>query len=133
MSLAVTNNVASLNAQNNLSKTSGMLNQTLEKLSSGLKINRGADDPAGLVISEQQRAQIAGLQTAIDNTSKAVTLVQTGEGGLNEINALLVRVRGLALDAANNGVQDSNALAADQSEIANALSTIDRIAASTQL
>jgi flagellin len=132
MALAITNNVASLNAQNNLNRTSGMLNKSLERLSSGLKINRGADGPAALVISEQQRAQIAGLQTAIQNTSKAVSVVQTAEGALNEINALLVKVRSLALDSANAGVNDSNSLAANQAEVTNALQTIDRIAANTQ-
>lgn len=132
MGLTITNNVASLNAENNLSRTSNMLSKSLERLSSGLKINRGADGPAALVISEQQRAQIAGLQTAIDNTSKAVSMVQTTEGALNEINSLLVKVRSLALDSANSGVNDSNALAANQAEVANALSTIDRIAANTQ-
>jgi flagellin len=132
MSLVINNNIASLNAQNNLALTTNELSSSLEKLSSGLKINRGADDPAGLVISEQQRAQISGLQTAIDNTSKAVTVVQTAEGALNEINSLLVQIRSVALDAANNGIQDTNSLAADQAQIANALATIDRIAANTQ-
>jgi flagellin len=132
MSLVITNNVSSLNAQNNLSHTSGMLSKTLERLSSGLKINRGADGPAALVISEQQRAQIAGLQTAIDNTSKAVSMVQTTEGALNELNSLLVKIRGLALDSANSGVNDANSQAANQAEVSNALSTIDRIAANTQ-
>src|SRR5436305_6174333 len=117
MSLSITNNVASLTAQNNLSRTSGMLSTSLERLSSGLKINRGADGPASLVISEEQRAQIAGLQTAIDNTSKAVSVVQTAEGALNEINSLLVKARGLALESANSGVNDANATAANQAEI----------------
>jgi flagellin len=132
MSLAITNNVASLTAQNNLNRTSNMLSKSLERLSSGLKINRGADGPAALVISEQQRAQIAGLQTAIDNTSKAVSMVQTTEGALNELNSLLVKVRSLALDSANTGVNDANALAANQAEVSNALATIDRIAVNTQ-
>lgn len=132
MSLAITNNVASLTAQNNLSKTSDMLAKSLERLSSGLKINRGADGPAALVISEQQRAQIAGLQTAISNTSKAVSLVQTTEGALNEVNNLLIKIRSLALDSANSGVNDATALAANQAEVSNALATIDRIAVNTQ-
>ncbi len=132
MSLAITNNVASLTAQNNLSNTSGMLSKTLERMSSGLRINRGADGPAALVISEQQRAQIAGLRTAISNTSKAVSMVQTTEGALNEVNSLLVKIRSLALDSANSGVNDANAQAANQAEVANALSTIDRIAVNTQ-
>jgi len=132
MSLSITNNVASLNAQNNLTRTSSMLSKSLERLSSGLKINRGADGPAALVISEQQRAQIAGLTAAIDNTSKAVSLVQTAEGALNEINSLLTRIRSLAIDSANTAVNDNSALTANQSEIQNSLDTITRIANNTQ-
>ncbi len=132
MSLVLNNNVASLTAQANLGKTSNMLSSSLEKLSTGLKVNRGADGPAALVISEQQRAQIAGLKAAIDNTNKAVNVVQTGEGALNEINSLLGKVRGLILDSANSGVNDAGALAANQSEISNALSTITNIANQTQ-
>jgi flagellin len=132
MALTITNNVASLNAQNSLERTNGMLSKSLERLSTGLKVNRGADGPAALVISEQQRAQIAGLRTAIDNTNKAVSLVQTGEGALNEMNRLLVKVRGLALDSANSGVNDANAQAANQAEITNALASMDRIATTTQ-
>src|SRR5205809_7994306 len=109
MGLSIANNISSLTAQNHLTHTQSMLSKSLERLSSGLKINRGADGPAALVISEQQRAQIAGLQTAIDNTSKAVSVVQTSEGALNEINSLLVQVRGLALNSANSGVNDANA------------------------
>src|SRR5213082_941842 len=85
MALTVTNNVSSLIGQNNMTRTSSMLSKSLERLSSGLKINRGADGPAALVISEQQRAQIKGLQTAIDNTSEATSLVQTTEGALGEV------------------------------------------------
>ena len=75
---------------------SGALSKSLERLSTGLKVNRGADGPAALVISEKQRAQIAGLRTAIDNTNKAVSLVQTGEGALNEMNSLLTKEIGRA-------------------------------------
>lgn len=132
MGLAINNNVASLTAQHNLARTSSALSTSLERLSSGLKINRGADGPAALVISEQQRAQIAGLDTAIQNTEKGVALVQTAEGALGEINSLLVKVRSLALDSANSAINDSNTLAANQEEVANALDTIDRIAANTQ-
>ena len=132
MALSIVNNISSLNAQQNLNKTSGALSKSLERLSTGLKVNRGADGPSTLVISEQQRAQIAGLQTATDNTNKAVSVVQTAEGALNEVNGLLTKIRGLALDSANSGVNDANALAANQAEIANALSTIDSIAARTK-
>jgi flagellin len=132
MSLTITNNVASLTAQHNLGKTNQALSLSLERLSSGLKINRGADGPAALVISEEQRGQINGLQTALGNVSKAVSEVQTGEGALNEINSLLLKIRGLAVDSANTGVNDATSLAANQAEVSNALSTIDSIAKSTK-
>lgn len=132
MGLSITNNVASLTAQHNLGKTNNMMSKNLERLSSGLKINRGADGPAGLVISETQRAQISGLQAALENVGKAVNVVQTGEGALNEMNRLLVKIRNLAVDSANSGVNDSASLAANQSEISNALDTINNIARTTQ-
>jgi flagellin len=132
MSLTIASNVSSLNAQRNLNRASSAVAKSVERLSSGLKVNRGADGPAALVISEKQRAQIAGLNSAIENSEKAVSLVQTAEGALNEINSLLVKVRSLAIDSANTGVNDANALAANQAEITNALDTINRIADNTQ-
>lgn len=132
MALTIANNIASLNARNHLNRASNALQTSVERLSSGLKVNRGADGPAALVISEKQRAQIAGLKQAIDNSNKAVSLVQTAEGALGEINDLLVKVRSLALDSANAGVNDADALAANQAEIVNALDTINRIANNTQ-
>ena len=132
MSLRIANNALSLTAQNNLTRSTRDLQTSLERLSSGLKVNRGADGPASLVISEKQRAQIAGLRAAIDNTEKAVALVQTAEGALTEINTLLVKIRSLAIDSANEGVNDEDALAANQAEIDNALETINRIASNTQ-
>src|SRR5579885_3244140 len=132
MSLTINNNVSSLIAPNNLQRTSTSLNKSLERLSSGLKINRGADGPAALVISEHQRAQIAGLQPALDNASQAISMVQTAAGALTEMNGLLDKARSLALDSANSGVQDSNTLAANQSEIDNILQTITNIAERTQ-
>lgn len=132
MSFSIANNVSSLNARNNLQRSQRALGQSVERLSSGFQVNRGADGPAALVISEKQRAQISGLRQAIENSDKAVSLVQTAEGALGEINSLLVRVRSLALDSANAGFNDDDSLAANQAEIANALETIDRIAANTQ-
>jgi len=130
--LGIQNNVSALNAQHNLSRSQSNLNTSIERLSSGFKVNRGADGPAALVISEKQRAQIAGLKTAIDNTDKAVAVVQTAEGALTEINSLLVKARSLSIDSANTGVNDADALAANQAEIDNVLDTINRIAANTQ-
>ncbi len=132
MGLTIVNNVSSLTAQHNLGRASKGVAQSIERLSSGLKINRGADGPAALVISEKQRAQIAGLRAAIDNSEKAVALVQTAEGALGEINSLLIKVRSLAIDSANSGVNDADGLAANQAEIDNALDTINRIANNTQ-
>lgn len=132
MALTIASNVSALNAQNNLNRSTTMLNKSIERLSTGFKINRGADGPAALVISEKQRAQIAGLQAAIENSEKAASVVQTAEGALSEINSILVKMRSLALDSANTGVNDSAAIAANQAEIDNALDTIDRIANNTQ-
>lgn len=132
MSLTIANNPLSLTAQSNLGKSNRAMKRSLERLSSGFKVNRGADGPAALVISEKQRTQIAGLKQAIDNSEKAVALVQTAEGALNEINNLLIKVRSLALDSANEGVNDADALAANQAEVDNALETINRIANNTQ-
>ncbi|MDW8242239.1 MAG: flagellin [Thermogemmata sp.] len=132
MGLVLNNNVASLNAQHSLMTTNNNLMRSLERLSTGLKINRGADGPAALVISEKQRAQITGLRQAIENTNKAISVVQTGEGALNEINSLLNKIRRLALDSANSGVNDADSLAANQAEITNALNTITDIANRTQ-
>jgi flagellin len=130
--LSLINNLAALTAQNNLSNSNNALNISLQRLSSGLRINSGADDPAGMVISQLQLAQMSGLQTAISNASADTNVVQTADGGLNEINALLVQIRGLAVAAANSGGNDSSMLAADQAQINNALQTITRIATSTQ-
>ncbi len=132
MALRINNNIAALNANRNLANSSNMLSKSMEKLSSGFRINRAADNPAGLVISEQFRAQIAGLNRAIDNSEGSINMIQTAEGALTEINSLLVSMRELAIHAANEGFNDVNQLAADQAEIGNALKTIDRIAANTE-
>lgn len=132
MALMINHNIAALDAQRNLSNTTRSISQVMEKLSSGYRINRASDDPAGLVISEQFRAQIAGLNKAISNSEGSINMIQTSEGALNEINSLLVSMRELAIHAANEGFNDANQLAADQAEIENAIATIDRIAANTQ-
>lgn len=132
MSLRINNNVAAINAHRNLVNTTTNLAKSMEKLSSGYRINRAADNPAGLVISEQFRAQIAGLNQAIANSEGSVNMIQTAEGALNEINNLLVSMRELAIHAANEGFNDTAQLQADQAEIDNAIKTIDRISANTQ-
>ncbi len=132
MSLRINHNLAALNAHRNLVNTTNSLSASMQKLSSGYRINKGSDDPAGLVISEQFRAQIAGLNRAIGNSEGSISMIQTAEGALTEINSLLVSMRELAIHAANEGFNDADQLAADQAEIRNALATIDRIAANTQ-
>ncbi len=132
MSLRINNNIAAINAHRNLVNTTNDLSKSMEKLSSGYRINRAADNPAGLVISEQFRAQIAGLNRAIDNSEGSINMIQTAEGALTELNALLVSMRELAIHAANEGFNDTAQLEADQAEIDNAIKTIDRISANTQ-
>jgi flagellin len=132
MALRINNNIAAINAHRNLVLTTTNLSNSMEKLSSGYRINRAADNPAGLVISEQFRAQIAGLNRAIDNSEGSMNMIQTAEGALTEINNLLVKMRELAIHAANEGFNDTAQLEADQAEIDNSILTIDRIAANTQ-
>jgi flagellin len=132
MALRINHNIASLNANRNLGTTNTNMEKSMQKLSSGYRINAASDDPAGLVISEQFRAQIAGLNRAIQNSEGSISMVQTAEGALTEVNNLLISMRELAIHAANEGFNDSDQLAADQAEIENAIKTIDRIAANTQ-
>jgi len=132
MALRINHNITALDAWRNLTNTTRKMSSTMEKLSSGYRVNKAADDPAGLVISEQFRAQIAGLNRAIQNSEGSINMIQTAEGALNEINNLLVGMRELAIHAANEGFNDSDQLAADQAEITNAIATINRISANTQ-
>ncbi|MBM4074545.1 MAG: flagellin, partial [Planctomycetes bacterium] len=110
MALSVSTNVASLFAQSNLAKSQSRLNTSLERLSTGYKINRASDNPAGLVNSELQRAQISGLTKSIANIERGISLVQTAESGLGEINDLLLKLRDLASDSANTATQSSASL-----------------------
>jgi flagellin len=132
MSLRINHNLAALNANRNLELTTFALNKSMQKLSSGFRINAAADDPAGLVISEQFRSQIAGLNRAIMNSEGSISMIQTAEGALTEINSLLISMRELAIHAANEGFNDADQLQADQAEIDNAMATIDRISVNTQ-
>ena len=132
MSLRINHNIAAVNSHRNLQANDTAMGKTLEKLSSGLKVNRASDGPAALVISEQMRGQIAGLNQAIDNSETAVSMIQTTEANLNEVSRLLTSVRQLSVHAANEGVNDETMLEADQQEINNALATIDRISNQAQ-
>ena len=132
MSLQINNNVESLNAHRHLINNDKQLSKSIERLSSGQKINRGADGPASLVISEGMRAQIGSIQQATDNNEAAISLVHTAEGALNEVSKLLVDMRQRAVSAANLGINDQNSVNASQKEIENALEAIDRISNNTQ-
>ena len=132
MSLRVNHNTAAINAHRNLLQNTTAANKTLEKLSSGLKVNRAADGPATLVISEQMRGQISGLTQAIDNSEVGVSMVQTMEANLQEISNQLISMRQLAVHASNEGVNDETMLQADQDELQNSLETITRIATQAQ-
>ncbi|WP_324670191.1 flagellin N-terminal helical domain-containing protein [Geochorda subterranea] len=106
--MRIVNNVMALNSWRNLTVTSGNLAKTLERLSSGLRINRAADDAAGLAISEKMRGQIRGLNQAVRNAQDGISLIQTAEGALNETHAILQRMRELAVQATNDTLTESD-------------------------
>ena len=132
MSLRVNTNVSAINTHRNLITNNTEQSKSMERLSSGMKINRGADGPASLVISERLRSQTAGLKQAIDNSEAGISLVQTAEAALDEVSSALITARQLAVHAANEAVNDDVMLRADQQEIDNILATVNRIAQNTQ-
>ena len=103
MGLRINQNIAAMNAHRNLSVTDGQMAKSLEKLSSGFRINRAADDAAGLAISEGLRSQVGGLKVAVRNAQDGVSVVQTAEGALTETHSILQRMRDLAVQASNDG------------------------------
>src|ERR687888_2273390 len=107
MGLRINQNIAAMNSYRNLSVTDGQMAKSLEKLSSGFRINRAADDAAGLSISEGLRAQVGGLKVAVRNAQDGISVIQTAEGALNEVHSLLQRMRDLSVQASNSGAQDS--------------------------
>lgn len=132
MSLRINTNISALNALRNVERASDGFGRSIEKLASGLRINRSADDPAGLIRSEDLRAQIAGLEQAIANSQDATNLVKTAEGALEEVHNLLRSMRQLAVASGNTGTNDLTALQANQNQIQSAIDSINRIAAQTQ-
>ena len=124
-------NIAAMNAQRNLMHTQGQLSSSLEKLSSGFRINRAADDAAGLVNSENLRAQIGGLGEAQRNAQDGISMIQTAEGALDEMHASLQRIRDLVVDS-QNGTNDDEAIDANQAEVDALIEEIERIATDTQ-
>jgi flagellin len=130
MPLRVNNNITALTARRALGVNSRTLATRIERLSTGLRINRAADDAAGLAISEGMRAEIGGLVQAVRNAEQATNLSQTAEGALNEVSAMLIRMRELAVQAASSTVNNSNRLNL-QAEYSQLLAEIDRVALST--
>ncbi|MCK6206025.1 flagellin [Bacillus infantis] len=129
--MRINHNIQALNAYRNLSQTMNSTSKSLEKLSSGLRINKAADDAAGLAISEKMRSQIRGLDMAERNTLDAISLVQTAEGALNEVHSILQRMRELSVQASNGTLEDADRVAV-QSEVKQLIDEVDRIADKTQ-
>jgi flagellin len=129
--MIINNNIAALNTHRQMGQVSGNAAGSMEKLSSGMRINRGADDAAGLSISEKMRGQIRGLEQASKNSQDAVSLIQTADGALNESHAVLQRMRELTVQAATdtNNVAERTAISGELTELT---STLTDIAANTQ-
>ncbi|MCB2411965.1 flagellin [Demequina sp. TTPB684] len=132
MGLSINQNIAAVNSYRNLSNTQNDLSKSLEKLSSGFRINRAADDAAGLAISEGLRSQIGGLKQAVRNSQDGISVVQTAEGALTETHAILQRMRDLGVQAANDGGLSSDAKGNIQSEMSQLKDELTRIADTTQ-
>jgi flagellin len=132
MSSAINTNVTAIGAAHNLNVNNDRQSKDIERLSTGLRINGASDDAAGLVISQSMNAQLNGLNQAASNTNDAINQVKTAESALGEVQNLLLSMRQLAVNASNQGVNDSTDLAADQQQIASAIQSIDRISSTTQ-
>lgn len=130
MALSINSNQSAINVRRNLNATTRELSTSLERLSSGLRINRAADDAAGLSVREGLRAESSGLQASVRNAEQATNLIQTAEASLNEVNAILVRMRELAVQSSSGTVSDSNRESV-QTEFSQLSNEIDRIAQST--
>jgi flagellin-like hook-associated protein FlgL len=129
--LRINQNTAAANAYRNLNVSDGQMAKSLEKLSSGFRINRAADDAAGLSISEGMRSQIGGLKVAVRNAQDGISVVQTAEGALTEVHSLLQRARDLSVQSANTGGNDAAARTAASTEVDQIVNEVNRISAST--
>jgi flagellin len=132
MSLRINYNLASLMAHHNLRNVDRMLIQSTERLSSGERINSAGDDPAAMVLSQKMRHHLAGLRQATNNSEEGITMVQTAEGAMDTISQNLIRMRTLAVQAANTGIHDTNSLQALQNELNTTIESITRTASHTQ-
>jgi flagellin len=131
MGLRINQNIDALNTYRNLSVTQNDMSKSLEKLSSGFRINRASDDAAGLAISEGLRSQVGGLKVAVRNAQDGISVVQTAEGALTETHSILQRMRDLAVQASNGGSQDSDAQKAADTEYQQLGAELDRISNTT--
>ena len=131
MSLRVNTNIAAMNSYRNLTVTEGQMGKSLEKLSSGFRINRASDDAAGLVNSESLRSQVGGLKVATRNAQDGISVAQTAEGALNEVHSILQRMRDLSVQKANTGSNSTTANTAIDSEYAALASEVGRIGTAT--
>src|ERR1700683_2778477 len=113
----INTNVASLIAQQNLTTTTGQEDSTLQRLSTGLRINSGADDPAGLIASQNLNSEIAGINSALSNSSQAQNVISTADGALTEVNSLLNDIKGLIVQSANSGALSPAELQANQLQV----------------
>jgi flagellin len=127
----INTNVSSLTAQRGLGKSQKGMNETLQRLSSGLRINRGADDPAGLIASEGLRSEISGIAQAIDNSQRASNVIATTEGALGEVASLLLNIKDLIVEAANSGALSPDEVRANQLQVDSAVESITRISNTT--
>ncbi|MGY8823112.1 MAG: flagellin N-terminal helical domain-containing protein [Candidatus Latescibacterota bacterium] len=130
MPLRVNNNIAAINSRRNLDRNNRVLSTKLERLSSGLRINRAADDAAGLSVREGMRAEISGLKVNVSNAEQATNLIQVAEGSLNEVNSIMIRMRELAVQSSSSTVTDGNRESI-QAEFTQLTQEIDRIALAT--
>ena len=130
MGLSINQNIAAINSYRNLSNTQNDLSKSLEKLSSGFRINRAADDAAGLAISEGLRSQVGGLKVAARNAQDGISVVQTAEGALTEVHSILQRLRDLGVQAANDS-NNADARTNIKTEADSLVEELDRIAQST--
>lgn len=128
----INNNISSLSARTALSRNQNDLNLRLQRLSTGLKINAGKDAPAGLIASESLRSEIAGIQQAVSNSTRASNVVNTAEGALNEVSALLLQLQSLNNEAANTGALSPDEISANQLQVDAILNSINRISNTTQ-
>ncbi|HDP70608.1 MAG TPA: flagellin FliC [Actinobacteria bacterium] len=131
MGLRINQNIEAINAHRYLTVTASSLAKSMERLSSGLRINRAADDAAGLAISEKLRSQIRGIQQASRNAQDGISLIQTAEGALNETHSILQRMRELAVQAANGTLTDTDR-ATLQNEVSALIDEVDRISNATE-